>query len=791
MRILMRLIQLPLIPDRKWNFIFIASTVVILVLAISASRTSAMVDIGYPDFEYPNGTGGNSEPTGEKPESKLWWNDGYWWGSMWNTSGSAYHIYQLNVSSQVWEDTGAPIDDRQDSRADVLWDGQHLYVVSHIFAKNAGAPAPPGQRGELYRYSYDSGSESYTLDSGFPLEVTGGESETLVLDKDASGQLWVTYVESGKVMVNHSINGDDTTWGTPFVLPVGSPANVASDDISSIITYTNHVGIMWSNQSSGRLMYFAVHPVGTPDSVWTQVTAYSVSGDDHISLKSLEADSAGNVFAAIKTSRSAALIVLLVCENNINRCKNESNWDSYPVYTSSDHSPTRPILLIDEDNRDLYVFTRNKDSSANSGIYYKMADMDNIQFLAGIGVPFISLAAHTGANDPTSTKQNLNAATGLVVLASDGGSNYYLHNHMPLASGNTPVLSSFSPTNAVIGTEVTITGSKFTGATEVTFNGTLASTFTVDSDNQIRANVPSGATTGKISITNADGTGSTVDDFIVIVSPVISSFTPTSGPVSTEVTLSGSGFQGTTDVAFNGVLASLFTVDSDTQIRVTVPIGASTGPINAANPAGNDTTATEFSVTAATLYTLTVNTSGSGSVNLDPPGGIYVDGTEVTLTPNAESGFVFSGWSGDLTGSTNPAVLTMDGDKNVTAIFDIFIGGGPVVFEELKSGGSASSTSVATTANLAAVQGDLYLAAVSTKPYVAVNSVIGLGLNWSLVDAQCGGRNATGVEVWLAQGTPTSAGPATARGGSVRPVRRPPNRPDSRGPETSPSQFPS
>ena len=286
---------------------------------------------------------------------------------------------------------------------------------------------------------------------------------------------------------------------------------------------------------------------------------------------------------------------------------------------------------------------------------------------------------------------------------------------MPLASGNVPIATSFSPTNAVVGTEVTITGSKFTGATEVAFNGTPASTFIVDSDNQIRANVPSGSTTGKISVTNADGTGSTVDDFIVIVPPVISSFTPASGPVNTEVSLSGSGFQGTTDVAFNSVSASLFTVDSDTQIRANVPNGATTGPISVVNAAGNDTTATDFTVTAATLYTLTINTSGMGDVDLDPPGGVYVDGTVVTMSAMAETGWEFVGWSGDVNGMTNPATVTMDTDKGVTATFNIDTGSGPVVFAEVQSGGSQASTSVATNANLAAVQGDLYLAAVSSK----------------------------------------------------------------------------
>ncbi len=77
------------------------------------------------------------------------------------------------------------------------------------------------------------------------------------------------------------------------------------------------------------------------------------------------------------------------------------------------------------------------------------------------------------------------------------------------------------------------------------------------------------------------------------------------------------------------------------------------------------------SVTAnfTATYTLSVSIRRKGSVILSPPGGTYLEGTQVTLTAVPASGWVFEGWSGPLSGVTNPATLLMNGNKSVTASF--------------------------------------------------------------------------------------------------------------------------
>ncbi|MDA3893974.1 MAG: glycosyl hydrolase family 8 [Salinivirgaceae bacterium] len=73
---------------------------------------------------------------------------------------------------------------------------------------------------------------------------------------------------------------------------------------------------------------------------------------------------------------------------------------------------------------------------------------------------------------------------------------------------------------------------------------------------------------------------------------------------------------------------------------------------------------------------LNLTISGSGNVELSPAGGVYDLGTPVTLTATSGN---FLGWSGDLSGEQTPVTITMDGNKNITASFEV--GGDPTLIE--------------------------------------------------------------------------------------------------------------
>jgi hypothetical protein len=86
-----------------------------------------------------------------------------------------------------------------------------------------------------------------------------------------------------------------------------------------------------------------------------------------------------------------------------------------------------------------------------------------------------------------------------------------------------PTVTSFSPVSAVTGVTITITGTNFTGATDVSFGGTSASSFIVVSATQITAVVASG-TSGSVQVTTAGGSGSKTGFTYVPTSGIITDY---------------------------------------------------------------------------------------------------------------------------------------------------------------------------------------------------------------------------------------------------------------------------
>ena len=520
----------------------ISSLLTVAMTTVGASPAQAASgDFGYADASL--GSFGSSTPTASKPESKLWYAAGSWWASMAVTTG--YHIYRLNRPTNTWTDTGVALDDRSSTRADVLWNGTHLFVASHVSASSSTTTSSSSPT-RLYRYSLNGAV--WTKDSGFPVNIVGNSSETFVIDQDGAGRLWGTYtLNSAPYVVVSAANADasSVSFTTPFV-PGVSGTGATADDISSVISANGRTTIMWGNQNDDT-MRFAYHVDGAVAGDWTGGTALSGAAlaDDHINMKAIPGDSQGRIFAVTKTSRNDVsttatdpLIELLVYTASSN------SWTSRVVATIADF-PTRPILSLDPGANQIHVYYTAPNSSSqvyNGTIYEKTTSLSSPSFASGRGTPVIRDSANATMNNATTTKQPLSSTTGEVVLAATESSPTYWH--LDTLGGQLPVtppVASFtaSTTTGTAPLSVTFTDTSTGSPTSWSWDfGDGSPAVTTKNASHLYA---AGTWTVTLTASNAGGPSAQATKTITVnpaaVPPPTASFTglPTSGTIPLTV----------------------------------------------------------------------------------------------------------------------------------------------------------------------------------------------------------------------------------------------------------------
>jgi hypothetical protein len=241
-------------------------------------------------------------------------------------------------------------------------------------------------------------------------------------------------------------------------------------------------------------------------------------------------------------------------------------------------------------------------------------------------------------------------SSGSISVVTPGGTATSATSFSYSTGTSNPTITSFTPSSGPGGTSVTINGTNLSGATAVSFGGTAAASFTVNSSTKITAVVGSGSS-GKISVTTAGGTAVSGDSFIYTTAPapVISSFTPSSGPSGTTVTINGINLSGATAVSFGGTAAASFTVNSSTKITAVVGSGSS-GQISVTTPGGTASSSASFTYLALPAIS-----------SFNPLGG--TSGTVVTIT-----GANLSGATVVKFGTTPAASFSVVSATQITAV---------------------------------------------------------------------------------------------------------------------------
>jgi len=198
-------------------------------------------------------------------------------------------------------------------------------------------------------------------------------------------------------------------------------------------------------------------------------------------------------------------------------------------------------------------------------------------------------------------------------IAADGTGAEYSYDSTGQMTGITPLGAStlattgFSSDNGAAGSTITIYGSGFSPTpsnNQVYFNGVPANVIS-STGNSLTVTVPPGATSGEVTVTDANGTVTSTSSFSVVASangPTISGISPYIGLAGSSVTISGSNFQSATagnNVSFAGGGSGTVTAATTTALTVTVPGGNPSGKITVQTSSGTAVSHQDFFVPPA------------------------------------------------------------------------------------------------------------------------------------------------------------------------------------------------
>jgi hypothetical protein len=197
----------------------------------------------------------------------------------------------------------------------------------------------------------------------------------------------------------------------------------------------------------------------------------------------------------------------------------------------------------------------------------------NFNNVSAVSFAGVAATSFTVVSSTTITAIAPSGPSGSISVTTVGG-NASLSGYISL-----PTVSSFTPQQGTQGTILQINGTSFPGTTSVTVGGVAVQSFTINSANSITAIVSTGAT-GSVTVTKPGGSSS-LPGFTWFPAPTISTFTPTSGPVGTTVTITGTNFNAVpaNNIVYFGAVKATVTSGNTTSLIVTVPVGATYYPI--------------------------------------------------------------------------------------------------------------------------------------------------------------------------------------------------------------------
>lgn len=344
---------------------------------------------------------GVEPPTYKSNQSQVIWHDDNWWGVFADDQDGEWYLYKFNGSS--WSQVvhlgyyaGESLDMYMDET------NGKLYVLFYA-----------GDR--VSRLTYNSGSESFSLDNGFPIQVDLEPNSGNTADDPAcitqalDGDLFIFWgAADGNLMGLHS-SDDGETWTNAFQIASTGVTSSLADAISFQDGGNDYIGV-FVGAAHDEFSFFKLDDSDDPTNSnnWDEENLpINPEADDHVNIVK---DASNNLYAIGKTGDSIPFYLF-------KRHITTGSWSSYAIDPSD---PTRPALAIDETYDKLLIFATLPRTGSPQKIQYTVLDKDNLTDVSGDDswIPVLEDGSNN-ITDVTVSYQILNNSTNIMVCATN------------------------------------------------------------------------------------------------------------------------------------------------------------------------------------------------------------------------------------------------------------------------------------------------------------------------------------------------------------------------------------
>jgi hypothetical protein len=293
--------------------LFIISSFFIITAAAQSTPPPPATPVFQVDFK---------DPTADKPQSKLWYQDNSWWALLPRSSGPS--LWQRTATGWIEHPEVNETLGKTPGRADV-------------WAEKDAITAVGVSPDSLVVFRLIPGSKSWKTRVLATLKPPVGEDiETATIARDSKGEWWVAADGTTSIYVWHSANG--LVWSKAILLKTG----VSKDDICEVRAIKDAVMVTWSNQKD-EAVQCREHRDGRAENDWSRETNVDIghkTADDHLH-SAMTPD--GTVWLVTKNSADSNFYPQLVLRV---RHPSDGSWSNFPYAPRTpQEEPSRPMII--------------------------------------------------------------------------------------------------------------------------------------------------------------------------------------------------------------------------------------------------------------------------------------------------------------------------------------------------------------------------------------------------------------------------------------------------------------